>query len=283
MTDHSPAAPDPVDPDVELASAHLDGEAGPDERARIDDPAVAGRSAELERVVEQVRDIPPAPAGLVDDQVARAMAAFDAHGRVVGIGRGRSDSPWWQRIPLGAVAAILVVVAIVGLAGLTSRGGDEDDTATAAFDSADDDSSGPASGRADAAEESVAADTMDEGAATESAPSAGGSGLQTFATYDELAVALRDELSARSGAATTDQAPPAEGSEREAEDAGAGEALDPCGALQTAGIDPAGVVLLRPAFVESEDVTAVVHDAPDGRRLTVVQQRTCTVVVDRLL
>ena len=289
MTD-SPT-PDPVDPDVELASAHLDGEAGPDERARADDPAVQARLAAFAGIADQVRDVPPPPAGLVDDQIARAMGAFDEDGTVVALGRDRT--PWWQRIPLGAVAAALVVVALVGIASLAGQGGDDEaDTATAALETADEAdeaadgaTGGGAGGGAD--DSFAAADAQEEGATLESSADVGEAGDRpAFGSYDELAAGIRDEL----GTAGTTSAAPVPDSQqptttsprsRTADERAA--STDPCGAVQVLGIDPAAVLLVRPAIVVPDPVTAVVHEAEDGRRLAVVDDATCEVVLDRLL
>lgn len=288
MTDpSSPADPGPVDPDVELASAHLDGEAGLEERARVEDAAVASRLAAFARVADQVRDVPPPPAGLLDDHVARAMAAFDEESPVVRIGRGRSATPWWQRIPLGAVAAALIVVALIGVASLGGFGGDDDDTATSALDTADDsggaDGSAGGSAGAGGTQESMA-DAGEESTTLEAETGFDAAGAPAvYGDYDELADDLRDELAAP--AATTGPAPDDEDladDARRAED-GEGGGDDPCGAVSLLGLDPAGVVLVRPAVVGSDEVTAVVHDAEDGRRFAVVDDATCTVVLDRLL
>lgn len=290
MTDpSSPADPGPVDPDVELASAHLDGEAGPDEGARVEDPVVASHLAAFRRVADQTRDVPSPPEGLVDDHVARAMAAFDGEGRVVSIGRAGGPTSWWQRIPLGAVAAALVVVALIGAASLGSFGGDDDDTATSALDTADDsddsrdgDDSGGETGSAGATQESTG------DAAEESTTLEADAGLApervSYVDYDGLAAGLRAELAGP--AATTEPASDDEDlAERTERNAGSGEGAgtDPCGAVPLLGLDPASVVLVRPAVVGSDEVTSVVHDAEDGRRLTVVDDATCTVVLDRLL
>jgi hypothetical protein len=282
MTDSpTPAGPGPVDPDVDLASAHLDGEAGPDERARAENPAVQTHLAAFAGIADQVRDVPPPPAGLLDDHLARAMDAFDEEGTVVAIGRARTS--WWQRIPLGAVAAALVVVALVGIASLAGQGGDDkEDTATAALESADEGSEGGDSGDDSAA----TADAPDEEAALESAAGFGGGDRRAYESYDDLAAGIRDELG--SSDATAD-APEADGRERTTTSARRGEAeedapsTDPCGAVQVLGVDPAAVLLVRPVVVTPDPVTVVVHDAEDGRRLAVVDDATCDVVLDRLL
>lgn len=283
MTDSStPAEPGPVDPDVELASAHLDGEAGAEERARVDDVGVQEHLAGLRRVSEQVRDVPPPPPGLVDDQVSRALAAFGDGERVVALDRRPSGpKPWWQRIPLGAVAAALVVVALIGAVGLASTSSDEDaDTATGALERADD-GIGPGSGGGTSSDAGPAAGTMEESTALESGDSFDAVGERLYDSYDALAEDLRAEVSP--GGAEAD-APDAGGDTGSAGSAGeAAPSGDPCGAVGLLELDPAAVVLVRSVTVSPDEVTAVVHDAADGRRLTVVEDATCTVVFDRLL
>lgn len=70
---------------------------------------------------------------------------------------------------------------------------------------------------------------------------------------------------------------------RAADEEGTAEPADPCGAVAVLGLDPPAVVVVRPVVVGSDEVTAVVHDAADGRRLAVVDDATCSVVLDRLL
>lgn len=295
MTDSpTPVDPVPVDPDVELASAHLDGEAGADERARVGDAAVAAHLAAFEDVAARVRDVPPAPAGMLDDQVARAMAAFDDAATVVPMARAAGATAWWQRIPLGAVAAALVVVALIGAISVLGQGAEDDDTATAALERADaDDNAGESGGGGggSAATEERLADAMDDTAAmeAETAPGAGATesaapaaGRLAFADYDELTGALREELAPRSGFDVPDEDTTTT-TARAADEEGTAEPADPCGAVAVLGLDPPAVVVVRPVVVGSDEVTAVVHDAADGRRLAVVDDATCSVVLDRLL
>jgi hypothetical protein len=283
MTDSpSPADPGPVDPDVELASAHLDDEAGADERARVEDPVVAAHLAAFGRVADQVRDVPPPPAGLLDDQVARAMASFDDEARVVPIGRTAGATPWWQRIPLGAVAAALIVVALVGIASLGGFGGDDEDTAATAFDSTDDSAGDSGDDSAAGGAQAPMADAMEESATLETEAGLAPDRAR-FDSYDDLVASLQDEL-ARPTAATGGQAGDPDDTAGEERSAGDGEGVtDPCDAVAVLDVDPATVVLVRAAVVASDDVTVVVHDADDGRRLAAVDDATCTVVLDRLL
>lgn len=293
MTDSpTPAEPGPVDPDAELASAHLDGEAGADERARVGDPAVEAHRAAFAEVADAVRDVPPPPPGLLDDHVAAAMDEFDGDGdaRVVPLGRSRAAQPWWQRIPLGAVAAGLVIVALIGAIGLASTiEGDDDDTATASLDAADDggerdeapdDAGGDASAGA-TMEDSASADT-EEGSRFEASD-----GPIAYASADDLVDDVRARLADDPDAAeaTTEEsdlsttAPP----ERDGDDGDDEGVEERCDAVAQLGIDPAHVVLAFPAVLTGDEVTVVVHDATDGRRLTVADDATCTVTLDRLL
>jgi len=294
MTDSpTPAEPGPVDPDVELASAHLDGEAGAAERDRVGDPAVEAHRAAFAEVADAVREVPPPPPGLLDEHVAAAMDAFDGDARVVPLGRSRAAQPWWQRIPLGAVAAGLVIVALIGAIGLASTiEGDDDDSATASLDAADDSGGARAEATDDAGtdgdasagatmEDSASADT-EEGGQLEAS-----GGPIAYGSADDLVDDVRARLGddpdeaeapvAESDLSTT--APPERGGD-DGDDEGVEER---CDAVVQLGIDPADVVLAFPAVLAGDEVTVVVHDAADGRRLTVVDTATCTVTLDRLL
>lgn len=280
MTDpHPHADPGPVDPDVELASAHLDGEVGPDERARVGEPAVRAQVAALSPVVDRVRDVPPAAPGLLDEHVARALGDFDEDRTVVALGARRARP--WERIPLAAVAAALVVVALIGAASVASRTGDDEaDTATGALESVEDSAgetgtagSGGAFGTDDDA--GASGDTRLEDEAGAGAAATRGA----YDSFDALAQDLRAELDGAEGQA---EAAPAPASEEATAADGADSDDDPCGAVGVLGLDPATVVLVRTVLVAPELVTVVVHDAPDGRRLAVVDP-SCAVVLDRLL
>ena len=201
------------------------------------------------------------------------------------MGRAQRATPWWQRIPLGAVAAALVVVALIGAISLLGQGGGDDDTATAALDQADD--SGEAGGGSDAADESMAA-TLDSEATPESGAPAGGGSTPAerpaYADYEQLAGGLRDELAAPASTTAPDEGDDGADSTERAADAESGaEPSDPCGAVALLGLDPPAVLLVRSVVVGPDEVTAVVHDAADGRRLAVVDDATCSVVLDRPL
>lgn len=298
MTDRppsdAPGAPQDlpeVDPIFGLASALHDGEATDAGRAR-GDAEVDRELRVIGAISRRVAEVPPAPEGLVDDHVAAALAAFAATdavppaevlapsaapaepgGRVTTLAARR---PWWQRAPLGAVAAGVAVVALVGAIGFAAVGDGDDDTAATAL-ATDDAESSPGAART---EEAEAFDTAGGGA--------GGSALAAgeraaYATFDELAVALVDRAAApaappdqTTSEASADAAPGAEARSGAEGDAG-------CDAVGAAGIDPAAIELVVVVVVDGQLVTAVVHDAAGERRLTSVDEATCAVVDQRPL
>jgi hypothetical protein len=289
MTDSpTPAEPGPVDPDAELASAHLDGESGADERDRVDDPAVQAHHDAFAAVADEVRDVPPPPPGLLDDHVAAAMDAFDDEARVVPLDRRGSSRRWWQGIPLGAVAAGLVIVALI--VGIATTTGDDDDTDTAAtaLDSSGTDDAGEDEALAEDGDASAGAG-MEESAEIESQEQSDADGERiAYDSVDALVDDVRTRLPADPDDAEADDTPVAESdptttqTERNADDGDEGTA-DPCDAVSLLGLDPADVVLVLPAVLTPDEVTVVVHDADDGRRLTVVDDASCTVALDRPL
>lgn len=180
MSDHTPTPDDALD---ELVSAVLDGEADPDERARVEaDPDLRRRLEEL----RSVRDLVAEPVTGLDDLTARRLRdrALDAAGRSASTVRpARASSPrsaWLDPRLLGAAAVLLLLVLAVPVAlslGDADRG---DDAASAGFDEAgesaevlrDAESMDDADGGADASSgaavehhESGPADVVDLGAA----------------------------------------------------------------------------------------------------------------------
>lgn len=289
MTDPTvptPEEPDHVHADVELASAHLDDEVTSEERARLEsDTELRAHVESLAPVVDRVRDVPAPPSGLVDAQIAAALAELDGapgdeNADVVRLPRGGAR-PRWGQLPLGAVAAALVVVALLGVVGLASLTSDDGED-TAADATAEEDASGDEfaeSGEALLPEASTTfgADAADEGADGSAAPM---TGRTEFASYDELVARLDEELAAADRAdssttedATTDDAAPDEES--------AGD--DPCDAVSLLDLDPDEVETVLAAIVAGDPVTAVVHAADGGRRLVVVDDTTCQVVRDQVL
>lgn len=282
-----PATPDDpgsrpeLDPDVELASALHDGEAGEHERARAGDAGVVAARQVVAAVADRVGDVPAPPPGLVDDHVAAALAAF---GEDAGDGSSAAAVPlagrrrWYARAPLGAVAAAVAVVALVGALGLATAGDDDDSadrTATAALD-------------ADEAGDDAPAEAFD----AESGVAAGAGGAtalagerEAYGSYDELASALAEQAAVAGGDATDTvaAAPMEESGPAAAGDATARDDAAGCDAVGATGLDPADVRLVSPVLVADRLVTAVVDGAGDDLRLTVVDDETCAVVEQRPL
>lgn len=138
-------------PDDDIVSAVLDGVADADEVARVrDDPAVSARLSELRAAADAVgRPVRPLPSDVVDDLVARALAASsgvadqgnDAHdgAEVVTLARPRKGTraPGTPTRWLAAAAAVIVVALGIPLAlGLGDDADDRTETATAPNDEA---------------------------------------------------------------------------------------------------------------------------------------------------
>ncbi len=315
-------AGDPAPGRDEVVSAYLDGEATPSEVVRVEtdpalgEPDLAERLGAFAEVRSAVRDLPPPPAGVLDAARAAALAAFDEEvaGGTLGAGRDGDASdtgeragdgaavapiaaagsrrrqdprPWWQRSPLGAVAAAVAVAALaVGVLGTVGSGEDDVDTAAELPTGAaiTEESGGDAA--FDAAESLEAAPDASGGAGA--APSLRFSSTDALADYlvDQLA---RDEAS--SGSAAPDD--PADGEVADdrataesapADDGTGGSTPDPCDAVRLLGLDPVTVVTVVGVLVDDRPVTAVVHGTePDARRLVVVDDASCAVVVDEAL
>jgi len=290
MTDpRSPDADDgDLDPALAVASARHDGDAAEDERAP--EPAVAAALARVEAVAAAVGDVPPAPDGLLEAHVAAALAAFaepvagaaaSEDGRVVSLAERRA---WWQRAPLGAVAAAVAVVALAGAIGLAAARDDGSaDTATAALEADDD-----AGGGGGESESFGAADAVEEGAG---GGAASGSGLaagdrESFAGYEELAAALGERAGAERGSGEagatqeSSDAPVAAPAPEAGVTTGGAAGCDPVGA---AGLDPATVRYAEAVVVGDVLVTAIVHGTGDELTVTSVDEAACAVVDQRPL
>ena len=293
MTD--PSTPELPADDVEMVSAYLDGEASATEVERIQsDPDLLAAVDRLGRTVQllqadlltedPVTEDPVSGTGdMVDRHVAAALDTFPASAvgtRVVDLETERRRR-WYDRVPLGAVAAAAVAIALVGAA--TQIGTDDsDDTATA--DVAAEDAASGAAGAGDdtAAVSDAGAGTggsVSPGLESDALTAGGGSARPGFADTDSLADHVREVIgTSRSGA-------PAEGSAAEdgqAEQFGdEADASSSCDAVRTADLGEAPVVLVLPASVSGRDVTAVVADEGTGRRLVVIDDLTCEVVDDR--
>lgn len=145
------------DHDDELVSAALDGEAPPDDVARVEgDPALAARLAELRAAADAVAaPVPPLPSDVVDRLVDVAIASDTADDGptdvpdVVPLARRRpaATTRW-----LAVAAAVLVVLALPAL--LWGRSGEQADQ--------------------------LSAPTQDDGASDQAAPSAEAGGAADF-------------------------------------------------------------------------------------------------------
>ena len=204
-----------LDPRDDLASAHLDGEATPDEVARAGaDPAVVARMAELAAVRSAIQaDVAPDP-DRRERAIATALAAFEEEADAAGLGQGdvvpisaaRRGRLRWARA-VGVAAAVALLAAVVPLL----VNGDDDPDVTAA-DAADAERDGGTM----AAEDDRA--LGDDQTALAPAPGAGGASggatseaaalgaaLPDLGTHLDLA-ALRAAVQVR--AADLDAAPP---------------------------------------------------------------------------
>lgn len=256
--------PRDLDPDAELASALLDGEASDAEQERATEPAVAAARRRLARVAEQVGAVPPPPAGTAEAHVEAALAAFgEAPGgaAVVGLDGRRA---WWQRVPLVAAAAVVLVV--MGAVGLAVRDGDGDDVAaTQALDVAE--------GGAEAFEPVGG-----------TANASGSAEREGFADFEDLAAALGGRLRHDDG-----EQPRGNGSDPAAEGAPEASPLSEpavpggCDPVGAAGVDPADARQVLAVVVAGRPVTAVVHDHDHDVVVTSVDDRACAVVDRRPL
>ena len=126
-------ADDPQPNAAELASAYLDGEATPDERARVEgDPALLAEVERLRAVAAAVAEVPAPSADRRDAAVAAALAAFDelrvgttpppAPPATVSSLDRRRQARRMQALTAVAAAAVLVVGGFV----IANRDGDDD-------------------------------------------------------------------------------------------------------------------------------------------------------------
>lgn len=275
--------------DLEAVSAHLDGEATPEESARVaGDPDLQDAVVRLRAVRDRLAVADP-PEAVAESRLAAALAAFDSGPSVAPVVHlaAERERRWYHRLPLGAVAAALLAAAVVGA--ITQIEVDSgDDTATGA-DSAGEASSTEETMAADAPAGvggGAGADALETDDSPASTPSAAGAALE-FATVDELADHVTRELG--SGAARSQQLEEAEGDAPDAtpedgagdEDSGFDDAG--CDPVSAAGIEGAPLVAMLSAVLDGRGVTAVVVDDAGDRRLVVVDDATCTVTDDRIL
>lgn len=285
MTD----APRTDDERDELASAYLDGEATPAERALVEgDPDLQARVAAMAEVRASLQAA-PAPAPPATDQVAAALDAARAPGGLLASAEPRpADAPEeaavvplaarrgeGRRLRYLAVAAAVVVAALA--VPLLGRVLDQADDQAASIDVA---------GRADDAREAAGADGAGEAADTlaEADADAGAAlspGASQLAATDLGAHpdldALLDAVDARLQAQEVD--------------AGAASTVAIDGATTTTAAACAGevevpagheVTLTATATVDGVGVVVVVHRAPAGRPTVVVADaETCEVLSAR--
>ncbi len=273
----------------ELASAYLDGEAALDELTLVEaDVDLLGRVEVLTSVRDRLAIDSP-PAATVDAQVAAALAAFDAQpvagtpsSPVTDLASRRR--PWTQRMPMGAVAAAAVVIAlVVGVATLAGRDTDASDMATGDLDAEIRQDSGAGAGTTGGVAADEAVDGFDTAGDAEMLPSTGTVQPRVaFADDQALAEYVRNRLDGRSAAPTagSDGAP----SEPDDGDDSAMRSSDPCDAVRVAAIDPAQVRIVVPVVLAGDDATAVAHTDADGvDQLVVVRDATCEVTLRRPL
>ena len=280
---------DPFRPDDDLVAAVLDGEATPEERARVEaDPVLAARLAEFEAVRDLVAT-PVQPASSADREkaVAAAKVAIRHQADVVPFAAVRR-----QETTRFLTAAAIVLVVLFGVGFLATQMGDDAGGEDSAASGSEDDAGG-----AESAElTDQAGDAADQGAADDGSEDASSyaalNGVDLGAVRD--AQALRAAIAERSAAfepssdpeanpdnagtatttATTDdttssaESPVVEGATGDSTECQAGlDAVDPglSGLLVQATADYAGT----PAVVY------VFGTAAGGRRVIVVSMADC--------
>ncbi len=234
---------------------------------------------------------PPPPEGVLDAARRAALEAFDegaAAPAVADLGTRRDRRAGWAtRVPLGAVAAAVVLVALVGVFVSAADLGDTDDdmdTATAQpeADGSDEDDS------ADDASSEAVADADEPGGDLESGAASGGTSDDgsafdageappTRRAYVDLDAFIAD-LADPVPTAGEDAAPPASTTTAPA---------DACDPVPVAGVDASSVRRIVPGTVDGRPLLAVVYD-PDGAseddgRVAVVDEFSCSLVADRAL
>jgi hypothetical protein len=296
MTDRPAPDPSPADPDFELASAHLDGESTPDEAALVEGDAVLAALVEDLRGLVTSLDPGEAPAALMESHVAVALAAYDdergsspaAPVTALATARAERSRPrWYDRIPLGAVAAAILLVALVGGLSLVDFDGNEDDTAAVQADMEDSDESTQFGGTGDALQDGAgeSAGTVSDGGASGGGgavlePTAGAE-RRAFEDANELAAFVSEELANRRATAA-----PSAGEDSTAGDDGDLAAPDAACDLQGVARTAAGpgtVESVLAAVVAGQPVSAFVIETSEGPELVVVDETTCAVTDQRAL
>lgn len=273
-----------TDPDHldELASAHLDGTASPEEAAQVAaDPALQARVEDLRAVRAAVGALPPVDPARRDTAIAAALAAFEegasgaeAHGPaatvtpLATVATRRGPSPRALRV-VGVAAAIVLLAALVPLLG--QLGSSDDATAS----------------RDQAFEETGSSTGDDATSGVESAPAAGSAVPEETSTsaaalptdlgrFDDLA-ALVAAVDARASQEIGDAPTSVEAG---------GNSGDGCLSERStqARANGARTIATAIATIDGDDVVAlIVTDANGGRTLQVFLTDTCTLLAERAL
>lgn len=207
----------------ELASAYLDGEAAPGERAVVEaDPALVARVDEFRSLRQALRrDLAAVDQRQLESALATALAVFDTE---VGAGGERRDGAadverdpvdlaavrerrqrrWWKPVAAVAGAAAMAVAVVSGIANLSADGDDEATTAEGSVV----DAAAESSSADRAAEDESPGGAEDEAPVTiDAIPEAATAGADT--TAGDLAAAVTDvpltEESSGVALATTEQ------------------------------------------------------------------------------
>jgi anti-sigma factor RsiW len=141
-----PMNDDDLDPLHELASAYLDGDISPTERARVEaSPELVALVEAFRQVRSELSDVPVAAADTRDAALAAALGEFDgmqSQGGPAPTTQGFAVSPVVslaerRRWPVAvlSVAAAVLLLGVVGIAVLNGRGSD-DKSSSAATDAA---------------------------------------------------------------------------------------------------------------------------------------------------
>jgi len=250
-----------ADPLDELASALLDGEATEAERARATEPEVARRVAAFEALALRVGSpVEPPAAAARDRAIAAALDAPPELAEPVPISSRRRLPAWLPT--LGAAAAMIAVVAAVGLVA-SSGNGDDDETAGGDADTAEtvfEEAAGAAGSGSVADLFSVTADLGD------------------LATTEELADALRPLATERAAATTSGAGAATEAADDEVQSDAAAPSAGPLLCSDRFGPD---VLTVATARLAGRPVVAAVLQAADGSRSFVaLDAETCELVAE---
>jgi hypothetical protein len=288
MTDQQPSGY--RRPDDELVSAVLDGEATPEERARVEaDPELSARLTEFTAVRDAVAEPVAPPSDATRERaIAAAKVAVRHHGEPSGTVRPLRRRSRSSDVPrfLAVAAAVLLVLVTFGV--LANVSGDDagDDSASDALTSAD--SSGgegsdddAAGGSAESGEDSSgAADAPDE---TDDLSSLDGADLGTVRSERDLETTLlerfadaeqNDEFSADTTVVPASALPQAD---VDAATAGASEACQV--GLVEADDQLSGLLAQAQVDYDGQPAVVYVYATPEGRqRVVVVTTDGCRTV-----